>query len=43
MMADVGTGIVSGALRPTLHEWMLKVPWTMKQYLEGSGRTRYDR
>jgi len=43
MMADVGTGLVSGALRPTLHEWMLKVPWTMKQYLEGSGRSRYDR
>ena len=43
MMADVGTGIISGALRPTLHEWMLKVPWTMKQYLEGSGRSRYER
>lgn len=43
MMADIGTGLVSGALRPTLHEWMLKVPWTMKQYLEGSGRSRYDR
>ena len=43
MMADVGTGIISGALRPTLHEWMLKVPWTIKQYLEGRGRRRYDR
>ena len=43
MMADVGSGLISGALRPTLHEWMLKVPWTMKQYLEGSGRSRYER
>ncbi|MAQ19197.1 MAG: hypothetical protein CMN30_30905 [Sandaracinus sp.] len=43
MMADVGTGLVSGALRPTLHEWMMKVPWTIKKYLEGSGRSRYDR
>ena len=43
MMADVGSGLISGALRPTLHEWMLKVPYTMKKYLEGSGRARYDR
>ncbi len=43
MMADVGSGLISGALRPTLHEWMLKVPWTIKQYLEGSGRRRYGR
>jgi len=43
MMADVGSGLVSGALRPTLHEWMLKVPWTIKKYLEGSGRRRYGR
>jgi hypothetical protein len=43
MMADVGSGLVSGALRPTLHEWMLKVPWTIKQYLEGRGRRRYGR
>jgi len=43
MMADVGSGLVSGALRPTLHEWMLKVPWTIKQYVEGIGRRRYAR
>ncbi len=41
-MADVGSGLVSGALRPLVHEWMLKVPWTLKKYLErGRGRTRY--
>lgn len=41
VMADVGGGVVSGFLRPTVHEWMLKVPYTMKQYIEGSGRSRY--
>ena len=42
-MVDVGDGLISGSLRPTLHEWVLKIPWTFKQYIEGSGRTRYVR
>ncbi len=43
-MADIGGGLISGALRPLIHEWMLKVPWTLKKYLErGGGRSRYLR
>ena len=41
MLVDVGSGLISGALRPTLHEWMLKVPFTIKQYVEGRGRRHY--
>lgn len=40
-MVDVGDGLISGLVRPTLHEWILKVPWTLKNYVEGSGRERY--
>lgn len=41
ILADVGTGMLSGALRPKIHEWMLQVPSTIKRYLEGEGRSRY--
>jgi hypothetical protein len=41
ILADVGTGLVTGLLRPTVHEWMLLVPRTMKRFIEGSGRPRY--
>jgi carbon monoxide dehydrogenase subunit G len=41
ILADVGDGIIAGALRPKVHRWMLRVPRTMKQYLEGEGRERY--
>lgn len=34
IMADVGTGVVSGLMRPTLHEWMLRVPNELKKYVE---------
>lgn len=40
-MVDVGEGLLSGLVRPTLHEWILKIPWTLKQYVEGAGRSRY--
>lgn len=43
VMADVGTGVVSGVVRPVVHEWMLKVPRTFKEYIEGAGHTRYAR
>lgn len=42
-MIDVGDGLIGGSLRPTLHEWVLKIPWTFKRYVEGSGRRRYAR
>ncbi|MCA9615177.1 MAG: hypothetical protein H6721_08340 [Sandaracinus sp.] len=41
-MVDVGEGLISGLVRPTLHEWILKIPWTLKQYVEGAGRSRYE-
>ncbi len=40
-MVDVGEGLISGLVRPTLHEWILKIPWTLKRYVEGEGRDRY--
>jgi hypothetical protein len=40
-MADVGDGVVGGFLRPTVHDWLMRVPQTIKRYLEGSGRRRY--
>ena len=41
-MVDVGNGLISGALQSRLHEWVLKIPWTFKRYIEGSrARSRY--
>jgi len=33
-MLGVGDGVLAGALRPTVQEWVLKVPLTMKWYLD---------
>lgn len=41
LMADFGDGLVGGIVRQRLHAWSLRVPATIKAYLEGSGRTRY--
>jgi len=41
IMADVGGGLVTSLLRPQIQEWMLRVPQTIKQYVEGPGRERY--
>lgn len=40
VMADPG-GLIGGLLRGTVHEWMMKVPWMMKRFIEGSGRYIY--
>lgn len=40
-MADVGSGVVTGVLRPVVHKWMLRVPQTIKKWVEGSGKSRY--
>jgi hypothetical protein len=40
-MADVGDGVVSGFLRSTVHDWMMRVPNTIMRFVEGSGRRRY--
>jgi len=41
VMADVGTGVLIGLLRPTIQTWILRVPWTMKRFIETSGWRRY--
>ena len=41
IMADIGDGLLRSLVRDSVHEWMLKVPWTIKRFLEGSGRSRY--
>jgi ribosome-associated toxin RatA of RatAB toxin-antitoxin module len=39
--ADIGDGVVSALLRSSTHEWMMKVPWMVKRFVEGSGRFIY--
>ena len=41
IMADIGDGLLTAIVRPQIHEWMLKVPWMVKRFVEGSGRTLY--
>lgn len=41
VMADIGGGMLGSFVRGTVHEWMLKVPWTVKRFIEGSGRHIY--
>jgi len=41
VLVDVGGGVIAGLVRPTFQEWLLKIPLTMKWYVEGSGRSRY--
>lgn len=41
IMADLGEGIIGTLVKSTVHEWMLKVPLTMKWFMEGSGRKFY--
>ena len=42
VMADIGEGLVQALLRSTVHEWMMKVPWLVKRFVEGSGREFYS-
>lgn len=41
VMADVGGGMFTGLVRGELHDWLLRVPETVRMYLHGSGRNRY--
>jgi hypothetical protein len=43
VMADIGNGLGSMLLRGSVHEWMMKVPWMVKRFIEGSGRYLYGR
>lgn len=39
--ADLGEGLGRRLVSSTVHEWMLKVPWMVKRFVEGSGRYIY--
>lgn len=41
VMADFNVGVLGSWFRDDVHEWMLKVPWTVKRFVEGSGRHIY--
>ncbi len=41
VMADLGGGPLLGLMRESVHEWMLRTPWMIKKFLEGSGRRFY--
>ncbi len=40
VMADVGSGIVTGVFAPVIHDWILKVPWCVRGQLEPGRRQR---
>jgi hypothetical protein len=42
VMADLGMGMLGGVLRGTVHEWLMRVPSTIRDYLQGAARDRYD-
>jgi hypothetical protein len=41
VMADLGVGGLGALIRDDMHDWLLKVPWTVKRFVEGSGRYIY--
>jgi hypothetical protein len=43
VMADLGDGLGSLIFRGSVHEWLMKVPFMMKRFIEGSGRYVYRR
>jgi len=43
VMADLDVGPIGALLRQDVHDWLLKVPWTVKRFVEGSGRFIYKR
>jgi len=41
VMADLDVGGIGALIRDDVHDWLLKVPWTVKRFVEGSGRYIY--
>jgi ribosome-associated toxin RatA of RatAB toxin-antitoxin module len=41
IMADPGEGLIAAMMRGIVHEWMLKSPWMIKRFVEGSGQWIY--
>ena len=42
VMADLGGGVLESLVRDSVQEWMLKTPWMIKRFVEGSGRYIYS-
>ena len=40
-MVDIGQRLGTNLVKGQIHEWLLKVPLTMKWHIEGEGRTAY--
>ncbi|GAB5540674.1 MAG: hypothetical protein SangKO_004340 [Sandaracinaceae bacterium] len=41
VMADPGGGMLGGLVRGEIHDWMLRVPETIRTYMHGSGGRAY--
>ena len=41
VMADIRGGVLGAVVRDSVHEWMLRTPWLVKRFIEGSGRALY--
>jgi hypothetical protein len=41
VMADIRGGLLGNVMRDSMHEWMLRTPWMIKRFIEGSGRWIY--
>jgi hypothetical protein len=41
VMADIDGGPLFGLVRDNVHDWMLRTPWLVKKFVEGSGRQIY--
>ncbi len=35
VMADVGSGILTGVFAPVIYDWILRVPWCVRGFVEG--------
>lgn len=41
VMADIEGGLLGMLVEPLLHKWMLRIPWTVRRFVEGSGKYIY--
>jgi len=41
VMADISGGPLVSLMRDSVHDWMLRTPWLVKQFVEKSGRAIY--
>ncbi len=41
VLADPGDGLLRTVMRPAVQEWVMRVPWMVKRFVEGSGRYLY--